>query len=103
MLCHSHKGKPAEGTLLGRRMFKRELSVSQLLDLDHQRHSSIRATKRSNTLMPDTEFAEVQRQLEAVLSQLTDTEDPKLRRKKLLDMRLLLAEADRLMFASSDE
>jgi hypothetical protein len=58
---------------------------------------------RSNTLMPDTEFAEVQRQLEAVLWQLKDTEDPKLRRKKLLDMRLLLAEADRLILASSDE
>jgi hypothetical protein len=53
--------------------------------------------------MPDTEFAEVQRQLEAVLWQLKDTEDPKLRRKKLLDMRLLLAEADRLILASSDE
>jgi hypothetical protein len=48
-------------------------------------------------------IAEVQRQLEAVLPQLKDTEDPKLRREKLLYMRLLLTEADRLMLASSDE
>ena len=35
-----------EAALLGRRMFKRELGVSRLFDLDHERHSSFRAAKR---------------------------------------------------------
>ena len=41
-----------------------------------------------------TKFAEVQRQLEAVLAELKDTTDPNLTRQKLLDIRLLLAKAD---------
>ena len=35
-----------EAALLGWRMFKRELGVSRLLDLDHERHSSLRTPKR---------------------------------------------------------
>ncbi len=45
-LCLSPWNGPEEVALLGRHMFKRELGVSRLLDLDHERHSSFGAAKR---------------------------------------------------------
>jgi len=38
------------GLQLGRRMFKRQLGVSCLLDLDHERHSSLGTPKREAVL-----------------------------------------------------
>src|SRR5208282_1689525 len=35
-----------EAALLGRRMFKRQLGVSRLFDLDHERHSPLGTAKR---------------------------------------------------------
>jgi hypothetical protein len=51
--------------------------------------------------MPTNEFAVIQRQLEEVIAELKNTTDPRLRRGKLLDMRKLLAEADRLMLETA--
>ncbi len=47
--------------------------------------------------MTDHEFSEVARLLEETLSELKQSHDPQLRRIMLADMRLLLAEADRLL------
>jgi hypothetical protein len=53
--------------------------------------------------MPVNEFTVIQRQLEIVLSELKNVSDPKLRRQILLNIRQLLAEADRLMLEKADE
>ena len=45
----------------------------------------------------DSEFAEVQRALEDVVSKLKATHDLKIRKKLLRDMMLSLAEADRIL------
>jgi hypothetical protein len=50
--------------------------------------------------MPETEFSELEQKLEAVLAELKGTKDPNLRRRLLLDMRMLLLEADRLLLES---
>jgi hypothetical protein len=52
--------------------------------------------------MPDNEFADVARQLEETLSELSQVSDPALKRNMLLDMRRLLAEADRLAAKSAE-
>jgi hypothetical protein len=46
--------------------------------------------------MRDDEFADVARQLERMLAELSQAKDPALRRTLLSDMRRLIAEADRL-------
>ena len=59
--------------------------------------------KAASLFMPVNEFTVIQRQLEIVLSELKNVSDPKLRRQILLNIRQLLAEADRLMLEKADE
>ena len=47
--------------------------------------------------MPKTEFVIVARQLEETTAKLKSSRDPNVRHKLLHQMRLLLAEADRLL------
>lgn len=47
--------------------------------------------------MPDRAFSKVQKYLEETLSKLKGTNDPKLRRVLLGDMKLLVDEADRIL------
>jgi hypothetical protein len=49
--------------------------------------------------MPEREFMDVHRELENVLSKLTATKDPEVRRPLLREMRHLLGEAERLSFS----
>jgi hypothetical protein len=44
------------------------------------------------------DFSQLQRELEHTVLKLKGTKDPKLRRDLLLQMRLLLMEADHLLF-----
>jgi hypothetical protein len=52
--------------------------------------------------MPESDFRQIQQQLEQAVSQLNDTKDPKRRRELLLVLRVLLAEADRLLLNTPD-
>ena len=52
--------------------------------------------------MTDRDFRQLQRALEEALSKLKETKEPKLRRNLLLEMRCLLAEADRLLLDGAD-
>jgi hypothetical protein len=45
----------------------------------------------------DSEFAEIQRELEQIVSKLKATHDPSVKRRLLREMRLLLAQADRII------
>jgi formiminotetrahydrofolate cyclodeaminase len=45
--------------------------------------------------MPERTFAQLQAELQNVLTRLKQTKDPKVRRELLHEMRRLLAEADR--------
>jgi hypothetical protein len=47
--------------------------------------------------MPETEFATVARHLEETTAKLKSAQDPQVRQKLLAWMRLMLAEADRLL------
>jgi hypothetical protein len=46
--------------------------------------------------MTDRDFSQLQRQLEEVMSKLKGSNEPKLRRDLLAEMRRLLAEAERV-------
>lgn len=48
--------------------------------------------------MTANDFSQLQRDLEHTVFKLKKTEDPKLRRDLLLQMRLLLMEADQLLY-----
>jgi hypothetical protein len=52
--------------------------------------------------MTHRDFRQLQRALEEALSKLKETKEPKLRRNLLLEMRSLLAEADRLLLDGAD-
>jgi hypothetical protein len=45
----------------------------------------------------DSEFAEIQRELGEIVSKLKATRDPQVKRRLLREMRLLLAQADRII------
>ena len=51
--------------------------------------------------MADRDFAKLQAYLEHSVLRLKETGDPKIRRDLLLEMRLLLEEADRLLLEST--
>jgi hypothetical protein len=45
----------------------------------------------------DSEFSEIQRELEEIVSELKATHDPSVKKRLLRQMRLLLARADRII------
>ena len=53
--------------------------------------------------MPDHEFSEIERQLEQDLTALKEAQDTNCRRTLLMDMRLLLIEADHLLLESETQ
>lgn len=45
----------------------------------------------------DSEFAEIQREIEEIVSKLRSTHDPEVRRRLFRQMRVLLGDADKLL------
>ena len=52
--------------------------------------------------MSERNFQRLERELDQALSNLKNTKDPQLRRELLLEMRLLLLAADRLLFETPE-
>ena len=52
--------------------------------------------------MPERDFARLEQDLDQAVSRLKETKDPKLRRDLLVELRLLLREADRPLLKCSD-
>jgi hypothetical protein len=52
--------------------------------------------------MPERNFVQLKQDLEQAVSTLKTTEDHKLRRDMLLELRLLLLEADQLLLETSE-
>jgi hypothetical protein len=70
----------------------------------YQKHYGIEHKDCSSLSCPmiDRDFRQLQEDLEATVSKLKRAEEAKLRRDLLLEMRLLLAEADRLLLDRSE-
>jgi len=52
--------------------------------------------------MPGRDFRQIEQDLDQAVAKLKGTEDPKLRRNLLLELRLLLVEADRVLHETPD-
>ena len=52
--------------------------------------------------MSERDFRQLEHDLDQAVTRLKGTKDPKVRRDLLLEMRLLLAEADRLLLKESE-
>ena len=53
--------------------------------------------------MPERNFAQLKEKLDRAVAKLKDTTDPTRRRRLLLDLRVVLAEADRFLVSETSD